>query len=102
MTNNKDEDLKNRVENLESEIKENSQNLSARLNSSQQINQFKNWFNNLATMGKIVIIGGGLILAGFMIKIVFQLLSLLVSLAVLGVIAYVVYLFFIPGDSSKK
>lgn len=65
------------------------------------LSQIANWFNQLSSGGKLAV---GIIAAivGFAIlRSVLQLVASLISLAVLGVILYLVYRFFISSKSSK-
>lgn len=67
----------------------------------QRFNQISAWFNSLPTVGKVivVIVGGSFGLS--LLKTVFQLITSLISLALLGIILYVVYKFFITPKSPQ-
>ncbi|WP_446366227.1 hypothetical protein [Coleofasciculus sp. G3-WIS-01] len=67
----------------------------------RRFNQITAWFNNLPSVGKVivVIVGGSLGLS--LLKSVFQLITSLISLALLGIILYVVYKFFITPKSPQ-
>lgn len=67
----------------------------------RRFNQITVWFNNLPSVGKVivVIVGGSLGLS--LLKSVFQLITSLISLALLGIILYVVYKFFITPKSPQ-
>lgn len=67
----------------------------------QGLNQIRTWFQGLPTVGKVmvVVVGGSLGLSLF--KTVFQLITSLISLAILGIILYMVYKFFITPQSPQ-
>jgi hypothetical protein len=79
--------------------------LTRRVNQSQPeksvLSQVANWFNRLPSGGKVAV---GIVAAvvGFAIlRSVLQLVASLISLAILGVILYLVYKFFVTSKSSK-
>jgi hypothetical protein len=68
----------------------------------QGYQQFIVWFNAIPSSGKLLAIVGGGILSLSLMKTVYQLVTSLISLSILGVILYLVYRFWIlPKNSSN-
>ncbi len=59
------------------------------------------WFNSIPSSAKLVAIAGGGILGLTLIKTVFQLITSLLTLSVLGIILYLVYRFWIAPKSVE-
>ena len=78
-----------------SQSQKNSQSLDKFLGSIQQ------WFNSLPTPGKLVVIVVGVIIGFSLLNSVLRLVSSLLSVAILGVILYVLYKIFIARRSSE-
>lgn len=79
------------------------QNFNAtNLNSwkTELLPRLQQWFANLPKTGKIIV-GVMALMVGFSIlRTVLQLISAVISLAILAVVLYLVYQFFIASDSS--
>jgi hypothetical protein len=68
----------------------------------QGYQQFIVWFQAIPSSGKLLAIAGGGILSLSLMKTVYQLVTSLISLSILGVILYLVYRFWIlPKNSSN-
>jgi hypothetical protein len=65
------------------------------------LNQVANWFNSLPNPGKVVVAIIATLIGFSILKTVLQLVASLISLALLGVILYLGYKFFIAPGSSK-
>jgi hypothetical protein len=63
--------------------------------------QFIVWFNAIPSSGKLLAIVGGGILSLSLMKTVYQLVTSLISLSILGVILYLVYRFWILPKNSN-
>lgn len=75
---------------------------SDRLQSIQSfLQQVTNWFNGLSGVGKAVVISAAAIVGLMVLKTVFQLVTSLISLAIVGVLLYLVYKFFVAAKASK-
>jgi ABC-type uncharacterized transport system permease subunit len=67
---------------------------------TETLSRVQNWFANLPKAGKIIV-GVAALMVGFSIlNTVLKLISAVISLAILAVVLYVVYQFFIASDSS--
>jgi len=62
--------------------------------------QFIAWFNRIPASGKLLAIAAGGLLSLTLIKTVFQLITSLITLSLLGTILYLVYRFWILPKSS--
>jgi hypothetical protein len=58
------------------------------------------WFANLPKVGKIIVGAVTLMVSFSILRTVLQLISAVISLAILAVVLYLVYQFFIASDSS--
>lgn len=65
------------------------------------LQQIFNWFNRLPDAGKVAVALVAALVAFSVLKSVFQLVTSIISLAVLGVILYLVYRFFVARQSPK-
>jgi hypothetical protein len=105
-----EEDLQRRLQNLEAEIK------SAGVNAPQSeaqtpitkfsqwnlyLERSKNWFNSLSTIKKLAVTGIVMLLTVWMLQTVFALVASVISLAVLAVLVYLGYKFFIANRQAK-
>ncbi|MDP5018484.1 hypothetical protein FJR11_04785 [Anabaena sp. UHCC 0187] len=105
-----EEDLQRRLQNLEAEIK------SARVNSPQPeaktpgisfsewnlyLERSRSWFNSLATIKKLAVTGIIMLLTVWMLQTVFALVASVISLAVLAVLVYLGYKFFVANRKPK-
>lgn len=74
-------------------------------NQSQSLklifHQLTNWFNNLTTASKAVVVIFAAGLGMSLLSSTLQLVSSLINLASLGVIIYLVYRFFVRSNSSN-
>lgn len=64
-------------------------------------NQVAHWFNNLPKSGKVAVAVITALVAFSVLKTVLQLVASLISLAILGVILYLVYKFFVTPQSPQ-
>jgi hypothetical protein len=62
--------------------------------------QFVAWFSAIPSSGKLFAIAGGGLLTLTLLKTVFQLITSLITLSILGIILYLVYRFWILPKSS--
>ena len=65
------------------------------------LNQFTTWFNSLPSAGKVAVVALAAILGFSLLRSVLQLVASLISLAILGVLLYLVYKFFVAPRSSQ-
>jgi hypothetical protein len=105
-----EEDLQRRLQNLEAEIK------SARVNAPQTetqtpvtkfsqwnlyLERSRNWFNSLSIIKKLAVTGIVMLLTVWMVQTVFALVASVISLAMLAVLVYLGYKFFIANRKAK-
>jgi hypothetical protein len=81
------------------------EDLEAQINNSSSVKQnilpqIRNWFAHLPTLGKVVVVVGGVMFALSLLNTVFWLVRLLLSLTVLGVIVYVGYKLFLAQKNQ--
>jgi|GEM_PF-4135815 len=55
------------------------------------LNKIKDWYQTLPTPGKVAVIVGGFIVGGSILNAVLQLVISILSVAVLGIVAYFLY-----------
>jgi hypothetical protein len=115
MNPNENPDYKRRLHELESQLdKEHpwqsleiqpEQPLQRQVNPSQDhksiVNQVADWFNRLPSAGKVAVVSIGLLVGFSILRSLLQLVASLFSLAILGVILYLVYKFFVAPQSAK-
>lgn len=65
------------------------------------LNPLVNWFNSLPTLGKVAVVTIAVLVGSSLLFSVIQLITSLISLAILGVILYLVYKFFVTSQSPK-
>ncbi|HEY9673625.1 MAG TPA: hypothetical protein V6D11_19435 [Waterburya sp.] len=65
------------------------------------LNPLINWFNSLPTFGKVAVVTIAVLVGSSLLFSVIQLIASLISLAILGVILYLVYKFFVTSQSPK-
>jgi hypothetical protein len=105
-----EEDLQRRLQNLAAEIKSAGEN--ARQSEAQTpvtsvtqwklyLERSKNWFNGLSTIKKLAVTGVVMLLTVWMLQTVFALVASVISLAVLAVLVYLGYKFFIANGQGK-
>lgn len=64
-------------------------------------NRVVNWFNSLPNPGKVAVVASAVIVGVSLFLSLLQLVASLISLAILGVILYLVYKFFVTPSSPK-
>lgn len=67
-----------------------------------QLKNFFEWFNNLSGLGKLIVTGVAAIVGLVILRTVFKLVAAVISLAVLAVLLYVAYQFFIVRSPETK
>ncbi len=67
----------------------------------QSYQQFITWFDGIPASGKLLAIAAGGLLGLTAIKTVFQLITSLITLSILGTILYLVYRFWVSPKSSE-
>jgi hypothetical protein len=72
-----------------------------RTQAESVLNRVVNWYNSLPTPGKIAVVAIAALVSFSVLKSVFQLVTSLISLAILGVVLYLVYKFFVTPQSPK-
>ncbi len=65
------------------------------------LNQVFNWYNSLPTVGRVAVVIVAAVVGFSILRSVLQLVASLISLAILGVILYLVYKFFVTPQSPK-
>ena len=105
-----EEDLQRRLQNLAAEIKSAGVNppqpeAQTPLTGFSQWNLYlqrsRNWFNSLSTIKKLAVTGIVMLLTVWMVQTVFALVSSVMSLAMLAVLVYLGYKFFIANRKAK-
>jgi len=102
MNSNQQPQWKKKLEEIEAEISNSSQNPLNAINSEKSKNifmQVKNWFISLPAVGKVIVSLFGFAVTISLLKAVFSLVQLAISLAFLSVIVYFVYQFFIKSKA---
>jgi hypothetical protein len=108
-------DWQRRLEEIEQEINQTSKTSSAnqtepvktevdieiRQKIEMWLNNLKEWFSVLPTVGKIAVGGLGAIAALSVFGAVLKIVSSLVSIAIMSVVLYFAYKFFIASSSEK-
>ncbi|MEH2309186.1 hypothetical protein [Nostoc sp.] len=108
-----EEDLQRRLDKLEAEInsvpgavtqpqgdKQMPQSVFA--NFSLQLERFKIWFNGLSGTKKLVVSGVTVLVGLAMLQAVFKLVASVITLALLAVLVYVGYKFFVSSSFQGK
>ncbi len=99
-----DPKVKQRLEDLEAEFNPTSF-LGSKSDFSQKLktfyNQFLTWFQQLPKVGQIIVGVVGLAAGLTLLRTVVELISLAITLAVVGVIGYIGYQFFKSSKFSK-
>jgi len=67
-----------------------------------QLNRFISWFNGLPGLGRLLAIGFLAIVGFAILRAVLQLVAAVISLAVLAVLLYFVYQFFLARSAETK
>ncbi|MBD2167158.1 hypothetical protein H6G04_22465 [Calothrix membranacea FACHB-236] len=108
-----DEDLQRRLQNLEAEINSSPREVSQPEKQKQpfefsfesfnsQLTKLQSWFNTLSGTKKIVFLGVTAVVGIVMLQTVLKLVASVISLAVLAVLVYVGYKFFVSNNSQQK
>jgi hypothetical protein len=110
-----DQDLEFRLQKLEAEVNQTSalpstytapEQLRPQTDNSQKfqssLNQFINWFNGLSSFGKLIVIGVTTMIGFAILRTVLKLVASLISLALLGLLVYFLYKFFLARSSRPK
>ncbi|MCC5613704.1 hypothetical protein LC605_01135 [Nostoc sp. CHAB 5836] len=106
-----EKDLQRRLDQLEAEInsppgvvpqakEQMPQSIFANLNL--QLERFKIWFNSLSGAKKLVVSGVTVLVGLAMLQAVFKLVASVITLALLAVLVYVGYKFFVSGSFQRK
>jgi hypothetical protein len=115
MNPNENSDYQRRLDELESQLdKEHpwqsvdiqpQQPLERQVNPSQGhksiVIQAADWFNRLPSAGKVAVVSIAVLVGFSILRSLLQLVASLFSLAILGVILYLVYKFFVAPQSAK-
>ncbi len=107
------DDLQRRLEKLEAEINspsgvtpqsqaENSSPNKALRFFSHHTARVLAWYKTQSGIKKIIVLGVGFLLAFSVLQAIFKLVAAVVSLAVLSILVYVGYKFFISSNSQLK
>lgn len=67
-----------------------------------QFNKLSNWFNSLPGFGKLIVVGVAVIVGLAIVRALLKLVSAVISLAVLAVLLYFGYQFFVRRRSENK
>jgi hypothetical protein len=106
-----EEDLQRRLNQLEAEInsppggvpqpqEQTPKSVFANLNL--QLERFRIWFNSLSGTKKLVVSGVTVLVGLAMLQAVFKLVASVISLALLAVLVYVGYKFFVSSSFQRK
>jgi Flp pilus assembly protein TadB len=113
MNRQREEDLQRRLEKLEAEIKSSSvddaqkeaqkQKFQSAFSSfNSQLTRSLDWFNSLSGTKKLVALGVTAVLGLFVLQTVIKLVASVISVALLAVLVYVGYKFFVSSTSGRK
>ncbi|MBW4613941.1 MAG: hypothetical protein KME21_11820 [Desmonostoc vinosum HA7617-LM4] len=108
-----DEDLQRRLQNLEAEIRSSSvvepqtqeqeqRSQSGFASFNLQVERFKNMFNSLSTTKKLVVAGVSVLVGFAILQTVLKLVASVLSLALLAVLVYLGYKFFVSNSFQRK
>ena len=106
-----EEDLQRRLDKLEAEVnsppgvvsqeqKQTPQSVFASFNL--QLERFQIWFNSLSGVKKLIVSGVTVLVGLAILQAVFKLVASVISLALLAVLVYVGYKFFVSGSFQRK
>jgi hypothetical protein len=105
-----EEDLQRRLQNLEAEIKSTGVNtqgpkaqtpITSFFKWNLYLERCRIWFNSLSTIKKLAVTGIVMLLTVWMVQTVFALVASVISLAMLAVLVYLGYKFFIANRKAK-
>ncbi|MBE9038080.1 hypothetical protein [aff. Roholtiella sp. LEGE 12411] len=107
-----EEDLQHRLEKLEAEINTSSevvpqpqepkQTSQSSANFNLYLERFQSWFNSLSGTKKWIVSGVAVVIGFAMLQAVFKLVVSVISLALLAVLMYVGYKFFVSSNFQRK
>lgn len=108
-----DQDLEHRLQKLEVELNspppqvtQPARSVKPQTDSSQsvqsQLNRFTNWFNGLSGFGKVIVAGVAVIVGFAILRAVLKLVFAVISLAILVVLLYFGYQFFLARSSENR
>ncbi|RCJ26224.1 hypothetical protein A6770_26415 [Nostoc minutum NIES-26] len=108
-----EEDLQRRLQKLEAEINSSSKEVgqpqapnktsqSSFSNLKSHFTRSQLWFDNLSGISKVVFVSVALLLGFAMVQAVLKLVASAISLAVLALLVYVGYKFFVSGSFQNK
>jgi hypothetical protein len=109
-------DLQQRLEQLEKEVNSTPASVTRPQPATPQLiqkteiaatepsplGQFLNWFENLPSLGKLIVVGVGGIFGIAILRAVLNLVASVISLGVLALVLYVGYRFFISRNAETK
>ncbi|MBE9053003.1 hypothetical protein IQ243_21770 [Nostocales cyanobacterium LEGE 11386] len=108
-----EEDLQRRLQNLEAEINSPPGNVGQPPDQTQKsqfdffnfkshLTRSRLWFNNLSGTTKLIVAGVGVVLGLAILQTVVKLVTSVLSLALLAVLVYFGYKFFVSGSFQNK
>lgn len=66
------------------------------------LGQFLNWFNNLSSAGKLIVVSVGAVFGIAILRAVLNLVAAVISLGVLALVLYVGYRFFVSRNADTN
>ncbi|MEC4811777.1 MAG: hypothetical protein SAK29_00585 [Scytonema sp. PMC 1069.18] len=113
MSHQSEKDLQRRLEQIEAEINTpsgfDSQSQKTSTSSFQGFaslsvygKRFLAWFKNQSSVGKVVVSGVAIVLGFAVLQAVLKLVTAVISLAVLSILVYLGYKFFVSNNSQFK
>lgn len=107
-----DQDLERRFQKLEAELNSPPAQVAQperpvkpqtdSFQSQSQLNRFTNWFNGLSGFGKVIVAGVAVIVGFAILRAVLKLVFAVISLAILVVLVYFGYQFFLARSSENR
>jgi hypothetical protein len=109
----REEDLQRRLQKLEAEIDSSPLRFNEKEEKTQtsqsnfpifnsQLERFTLWFNSLSKTGKLVVSGVALLFGFAVLQAVLKLVASIISLALLAVLVYLGYKFFVSKNLRHK
>ncbi len=109
----REEDLQHRLQQLEAEIHSPSEVVpqsQQKIQSSQSgfstfnslRGRISSWFNRLSGIGKLVVLGVAALFGFAILQFVFKLIATVISLALLALLVYLGYKFFVSSTARQK
>lgn len=99
-----EQDLKRRLQELEVSLPNNTYPVKTQAATSEPVtglNKFINLFKSLPDVGKLIVVGAGILVGFAALKSLLSLVAALFSLAFLGLIVYFAYQFLVARSSRK-